>query len=334
MKYTLVYLSPWSVGGFTSFTNHLAQCLMGEVQVIRCNTDRDERNERTLKGHGFKYRNVSVAAACAIARSMPTLITAVARPDDLKDPETIPKLLAAGAKVCVQSTQEFKQFAHVKPLMQDGSRVVVIREQLRRYFKGSKYLPHPYFRSLDEDQLPAWGLRDAACSTCMVATNKHPEMLLGANEKLPKKLRVKLFGKCTTHFLDAALKKKYPAYETPPGFRTSAEATLHAMKYRYSIDLSDYDGDGGGTQYSFLEAMDAGAVPVVHSNWERAKGDMRHGENCVSVCDVDELVGLIRGKASTKMPGPLSRIPRAGMLKTLKAHGPKAIKEAMVEVML
>jgi hypothetical protein len=324
MSYNIVYLSPWSVGGFTSFTNHLVRCLGKDVRVFRCNNDRDEDKTRVLKGHGFEYQNVSVKTLLRECRHVPTLITAVARPQDLKDPDTIPKLLRAEAKICVQSTQEFKQFPHVEALRKDGSQVVVIREQLKQYFKGSRYLPHPYVRVMDEDSLSPWHERKPACSTCMLAKNKHPEILLGANEKLPKKLRIDLFGKCTTHFLDRELRDKYPSYVKPDGFRTSAEAAQHAASYRYSVDLSDYPGDGGGTQYSFLEAMDAGAIPVIHDTWAAQLGDMCRGSNCLSVSTADELVKLIREPED---------VGRSGALATLADHGPAAIKLAMKRVM-
>jgi hypothetical protein len=38
-------------------------------------------------------------------------------------------------------------------------------------------------------------------------------------------------------------------------------------RYRYHVDFTKFDGDGGGTQYAQLEAIDAGCVPIMHTDW-------------------------------------------------------------------
>jgi hypothetical protein len=38
------------------------------------------------------------------------------------------------------------------------------------------------------------------------------------------------------------------------------------------FDMSIFNGDGGGTQYSTLEAMDGGAVPVITKEWASYPG--------------------------------------------------------------
>lgn len=322
----LIYLSPWSVGGFTSFTSHLARCLEiegVEVQTLRCNRDRAERNERTMKGHGFRYRNVTIKDAVNATKKLPTLIVAVARPEDLADPSTIQRLLDAGARVCVQSTQEFKQFPHVRELIKSGSEsVVVIRKRLAKYFKGSQYLPHPYLRVFDDLSESDFEHRQRACSISMVATNKHPEILCGVNETLPRKCRVKLLGKETTHFLGLALAEKYPHYEKPKGFRCSQEAADLASHYQFAVDLSEYIGDGGGTQYSFMEAMDGGAVPIIHKNWEKEVGDMEDGYNCIAVDSKQELEAVLRGRTKHN----LKKLRRGGS-ETLHMHSGKVIRK-------
>jgi len=324
----LIYLSPWSVGGFTSFTAHLQRCLVAEgvnVTVLRCNRDREERVTRVMKGHELSYRNVSVATAVRAAKTTPTLITAVARPDDLADKDTIHKLLKAGAMCCVQSTQEFKQFPHVTGLK--PAQVVVIRESLQKHFKGSAYLPHPYSRV--HGKLSDLKGRQRACSLSMVATNKHPDIICKANESLPAKFRVEFVGKETTHFLGLKLKQKYPSYKKPKGFRCSQDAARLAAGYQMAVDLSDYPhGDGGGTQYSFLEAMDAGTVNVIHTNWADKKGDMQEFVNCLAVHSDDDLANILRNVTV----GELNKL-RKNALDVLEAHGSAAIVKRLRRIM-
>jgi len=326
----LIYLSPWSVGGFTSFTAHLYRCLTSEdvdVQVLRCNNDREEKSLRTMKGHLLPYRNVTVETAVRQTRKRPTLITAVARPEDMKDENTIEKLMAAGAKICVQSSQEFRQFPHVESLSKRGSKVVTIRRALMKHFPGSAYLPHPYDRvhkewSSLEDRRPA-------CSISMVASNKHPEILCGANEKLAKKYRIDLLGKVTNPFLGMNLGKKYKNFVRPKGFRCSQEATILASQYRLAVDLSDYpSGDGGGTQYSFLEAMDAGTVNIVHRNWSSQKGDMEEDINCLAASSVEELAARIECSKVSRL-----KVLRTNALQVLENHSAKVIYATLKKIM-
>lgn len=329
-KINIMYLSPWPVGGFTSFTGHLYRSLIQEgwdVNVLRCNHDNDQQTLRESKHNGFMYRNVSVKTAVKMAKENLTVFGAVCRPEDCVDPDTIPKLMRAGAIVRVASTQEFKQFPHVAALRKEGknseSRVLVIRESLKQYFDNAIYLPHP-FMPFNLDVLETLK-RKRACSIAMVATNKHPRLICEANESLPKKLRVQFIGKETTPWIGMGLKKKFPSYETPKGFKGSLEAVQAASKYEFAVDLSVYPNEGGGTQFCFLEAIDAGAINVLHRQWSDAKGDMVEGKNCLAVESVDELKELLRNGISMSKVKALHR----GGKKLLANHSPPVIANVL-----
>ena len=332
MKINLVYLSPWPVGGFASFTGHFARALKDrgwEFEVLRCNRDKAERSVRHSAAD-FDYRNATVAEVCQLARREPTLVTAVARPEDFAVPDTMRRLIRAGAYVFVQSTQEFRQFPHVDLLKKDSSRTLVIRESLLRHFPKARYVPHPYVRV---GPMPEVRRTGRACSLAMVAKNKKPDVLLEGSMRVSKKDRIRLLGRLTTHFLGMDLEKKYPkVYERPKGYKTSAEAVALAAKYELAVDLSAYDGDGGGTQYCFLEAADAGAVNVLHRDWTKVRGDMKQNENCVVVGDVEELVNVL--KTRELHPGePFFERLGVGGAALLDAHGPKKFCARLAKVL-
>lgn len=336
----LIYLSPWPVGGFASFTHHFVRALEEEeieYEVLRCNLDKHEDKSRLVKNQNFSYRHCTVKEVVkSIDKETPHIITAVARPEDCKDPKTMQKLIDAGAYVCVQSTQELKQFPHVATLGESTSRIVVIRKSLRKHFPHAKYLPHPYVRTYDDSVFEKRGEdgRKRACSIAMLAKNKHMEILFGASAMVKyARDRVRPIGRLTTHFLGMELAKKYPLiYERPPGFSASTTAAWHALHYELAVDLSDYPGDGGGTQYCFLEAADGGAVNVLHRNWTDVKGDMVEGENCLAVASAEELRDILESK-SLRHGKKEYEMLRQNSRELLRMHGPQEFVRALKQVL-
>jgi Fe-S-cluster formation regulator IscX/YfhJ len=75
------------------------------------------------------------------------------------------------------------------------------------------------------------------------------------------------------------VRKKYPHVQLTKSYpRMDGHAVELCRTARYMVDLTKFDNDGGGTQYSFLEAMDGGAVPVMSAAWVSYPGAaMRFG---------------------------------------------------------
>ena len=54
--------------------------------------------------------------------------------------------------------------------------------------------------------------------------------------------------------------------------------------YKFNIDMTLIKGDGGGTQYTWLEAWDAGCIPIIHKEWLLdTPDDMREDYNCMVI---------------------------------------------------
>ena len=59
------------------------------------------------------------------------------------------------------------------------------------------------------------------------------------------------------------------------------------------VDMSTIKGDGGGTQYTFLEAIHNNCVLVLNNEWI-TKGDLFvSGVNCIGVSDETELADFL-----------------------------------------
>ena len=59
------------------------------------------------------------------------------------------------------------------------------------------------------------------------------------------------------------------------------------------IDMSIIKKDGGGTQYTFLEAIYQDCVLVLHNEWISKGNLFESGVNCIGVSNADELANFI-----------------------------------------
>ena len=73
---------------------------------------------------------------------------------------------------------------------------------------------------------------------------------------------------------------------------------------KFVVDLSVLKNDGGGTQYTFLEAVHNGCAIIVHRKWLEdvysKYSDFREGHNCFAVGNEKELAELIKSDPDTR----------------------------------
>lgn len=336
-KLILLNLSPWSYGGFASVTAHAYRCLIAEgweVEILRPNNNRDERTTR-LMSLGVPYRNVSVDTARRLCEGVPSLMTGVAREKDLKDPQTIYKLIDVGARVIVHGYTEHKQFQHLDYLGKSGQGVCVRESMCGVYTAIEQYLPHPYFPKylsqwIDSPQSSLLTRRDRAASVAMVVKHKHPEIILEANRQITKLLgtdefHIKFLGGEDRMFAKFTLSKRYPEYEFTQRFSSKVHPASVCSKHQIMVDLTVFGAGNGGTQYTFMEAMDAGSVLVVHKDWLQDVGDMQEGVNCLAVATSTELAELV---CTLRYKQQLTSL-REGYRVLLDQHGPKSFSNSI-----
>lgn len=332
-KFIIFNLSPWSFGGFTSVTAHAYLCLKEagwDVQVLRPNIDKDEPKERRM-ALDVPYRNVSVATALELCKSTPSLMTGVAREKDLRNPDTIYKLIDAGCHVIIHGTIEKKQFQHVDYLL-GTDRAVCIRESMRGVLPNlKKYIPQPYSPAYfnawygAEDQAKFLKGRNHAGAVAMVVKHKNPQIILEANRHLDPDLQVQFLGGEDRMYAKFTLSKKFPEYKFASRFSSKVPPVSICRDWQFMVDLTVFEVGNGGTQYSFMEAMDAGCVLVIHREWLRDIGCMKEGVNCLAVSDATELAKLIKTKSYKRTLETLSE----GYASTLAGHGPESFSKSI-----
>jgi len=296
----LFYMSSYKYGGFPTFTQHLcnAMCCMGynaQVYKVRARTENKCRDF----GCGVTYRNLCLDDAIDVVRNVPSLITCT---EYAKDTANIDALLEAGAQVVIHDWTEMDRgFDAILKTMNICP--IVIREanvgMLTKYGVQAKFIQHPYVACTPKD-----GRRyTKAVSLSRLDWDKNTHMIVEANEKLSPRNKIYMWGSNHNRmYLYNKILGKYdgwegryytgPYYFGPfpaiPGF-----AVMLASNAEFVVDMSVIHGDGGGTQYCFLEAIDAGAVLILHKDWLLEGGVFEDDVNCLAVGTVKDLVDFV-----------------------------------------
>lgn len=309
---SLFYLSGNTTGGWVTFTAHLVESLraMGHPAEIYKIGNRTENKGRPF-GYGLDYWNVDAESACRIARNNPTIITAVQK----NYADSAAALLSHGAQAVLHDPTELRAgFAGAQPV-----NPWVIRRAVQAKVPGSVFIRHPYVRRPAPAKLPK---KRGIVSVSRIDFDKHTDVILAAN-RLGAKVDIRGFeNRLYTKF---KIMPAFPEWEQsiahyPRDIDAAYTLLLHA---KGMVDMSLIKGDGGGTQYTFLEAWDAGTVPIIQNAWIRKGDDMRPGVNCFAATGPEQLA--LYCKQVAKETGVFS------FDKDLKRHSPKVIVPQVLE---
>jgi hypothetical protein len=269
---SLFYLTPNTTGGWVTFTCHLMAAFRAaghEPKLYKVGNN-TERKERPF-GYECTYRNLNMNDAEVMAIETPTLIVAAAKNYKVQTEN----LTLLGSKIVVHDPTELKNL----PVL-DGSECVVIRRAGLEIIPGATFIRHPYQR-----QCVNWPVKSVqALSTARIDFDKNTHILLDANRILRDAGEEEIVIRGFENRLYTRFKicPEYPEWiQSVNHYAREKDAAVKLLQTaRYMPDMSIIKGDGGGTQYTFLEAWDAGAVPIVHSEWLRSGDDMIAGVNC------------------------------------------------------
>jgi hypothetical protein len=262
----LAILADPTTGGWASYTSHLAYGIreLGYEPLIVKLSKVSEKKPRDF-GRGLTYWNTSGDDIKVASQKLPTLITAVGK----NKREYATDLITAGASVVIHDPTE------LDPTMisiLSGSKVITIRQiisdKLADQGISNVFVPHPYQRSPHK----AEANQGNAVAISRVDFDKNTHLIIEANKKLQSTDSVIIHGTLNTLYHSVRLKITDENWK-----RNYAGAWSHkedlwypvrlASQAKAVVDLSTISGDGGGTQYSFLEAIDAMKPLIIHSGW-------------------------------------------------------------------
>jgi hypothetical protein len=313
MVFNLLYATKVNLGGWATFTVHLYNLLREnghDVHLWKIG-NRTENFTRPFAGHGIFYQNISVDRLGILVEAGAHCIVAALGKHFVDDVEP---LLNAGAGIVVHDTAESTN-------RMDISRPWVIRKELAPLFEDAVFIRHPYVAVDKTIKRPAYKSRSGFVATSRVDFDKNTAMILDANRL---GAGVDIVGFENRLYTKFKIMPDYPEWEQSKGThpRSGHESFQLLLNARGMVDLTDIKGDGGGTQYTFLEAWDAGCVPIIGEWWLRKGDDMRHDENCYAVADAEQLAKLCK-----RWPSSSAALAEKGRARLARFHGKTLIPQ-------
>lgn len=325
----LFYLTNVKYGGFASYTAHLFKGLMEEGhRPILCKVGTGKRSENKARPftHGVAYRNVCVGEAAGMVRAAggrAVITCAYWR----THADRIEPLLKAGASIVIHDPTELHKEMN-EAIKKYGNKVIAIRktnlENFTRVGLDTTFVPHPYVRT----PIPKAERDVHAITLSRLDFDKHTDIIVQANDALDTERRVKIYGAPNRMYVHHKLEKTCPNWkdywegEFP---QTQAGPIELAARAKFMVDMSVIAGDGDGTQYTFLEAWDAGAQLVVNKGWV-CSGTGAVNESTASIVDgPEELAEVLRKE-------PDQSKVEAG-LRIVEQHAPEHIVPRFMEAL-
>ncbi len=185
-------------------------------------------------------------------------------------------------------------------------KIITIRKSVQHYLQSrfgleSLFLYHPFF---PYPTIPSDANAVSAVSISRISYEKNTDVIIKANKILGQRHAIKIYG--TPRKLYHVLKRRNSGLESYyyGQFEKSFTKLSEILsKAKFVVDLSTLPEDGGGTQYTFLEAIHNNCALVVHRKWlngviEKHR-DLEEDYNCFAVDDERELAQLIKANPNT-----------------------------------
>jgi hypothetical protein len=284
----LVYMAKPTYGGWVTFTAHLSHKTQSPIFKVG---KRTESRQRSF-GYNCSYQNMKCDELC---KKDNLLICAL-------DKHYYPYLtqFPPNTKLVIHDPTEYKTGSEF-----DISRfeVITIRSKVQEYLltKGiqSVLRNHPFFK-YPHSTLDNLGYKYLSISR--IDFDKHTDIILKANQRLPQDKKIYILGKENRLYVHHKLSDlsfhnywlgKYPK-TLPMSFNNKDILT----SCEYIIDMSIIKGDGGGTQYTFLEAIYHDCILILHKDWINQSDLFQDKVNCLAVSNENELAELLMNEIS------------------------------------
>lgn len=269
----LFYLSNSNFGGWVSFSYHLAK-ILGQKHVLKI--------KDTFRGGGPFYGDVSYKniKKSVIHNFNNPIILAV----DKAHYHLLEKFKEATIVIHDPTELSPEVMEFIKK-----NKVITIRVSVSKLLKEkgieNTFLKHPYypykkFLSKSKDKVRALSRVDFDKNTDIICRANGK----GANIEIwGYKNHIYYFHKLKELGFDEWYKGAYS--------KELKDISNLYSETKYMVDLSTIKNDGGGTQYTFMDAEYHGCGLILHKKWCDVEGSIyKNGENCWAVETPDELL--------------------------------------------
>lgn len=301
-------------GGTVTFTAHLLNTL-GRKHILRIQNAPNDNEVSGNFGYGIDYKIVTSEFLDNINNPFIT--------DFFRYNHLLEKLTRHDITIVIHDPTEISQ---ENVLYLKYWNIICIRKAFQEYLKNkynlhSKFLYHPFYpystennnnslveynNSIKEDYHKIQTEKRDAVSISRVDYGKNTEIIIEANRLLRKEEKdqydcmVKIHGPFNPQYVNHMLGGEQNFRQYYRGtFAKSFKAVSNILnKAKFVVDLSIINNDGGGTQYTFLEAIHHGAALIINRKWIEALNpkycDFKEGYNCYAISDAQELAGIIK----------------------------------------
>ncbi len=290
----LVYLAKPTYGGWVSFTAHLSLLTNAPVYKIRNRTERFTRSFAM----DTSSRNIVINQLREIEN---IVITAVDK-HHLDLIETIASWGRDDIYIVIHDPTE------LKPRLRDILclfKVIVIRKTMKRILKEydveSTWLPHPFYTWKRHEPTGDTSIGEgSAVSISRIDFDKNIDIILKANRKLLEKgiSPIQLYGDQNELYVYHKLKElDFPDHYAGRFGKNKEAINIILSRADWVIDMSSIKGDGGGTQYTFLEAIHMGCALILNKKWVENLSEeeciWKDGYNCYIARNEEDIVNII-----------------------------------------
>ena len=299
----LLYLAKPIYGGWVTFTAHLSHKYKSPIYKIASRTEKNKRNY----GYECEYQNLCIGDVIKLNNIMITAID--------KHYWDYLHLFPSETQIVIHDPTECKSSKQGNPLVQSTDKnensllnhfkVITIRESVQEYLTNkfnvqSQFMPHPFF-SYEIPKINGLGYK--CVSIARIDFDKNTDIILKANQLInDESNHIHLFGAENRIYVHHKLKEfnidKFWKGKFPKNLSPIYDGKSILKDAKYMIDMSIIKEDGGGTQYTFLEAIYHDCILILHNEWITKGSLFQSGINCLGVSDEKELAKILTNEIS------------------------------------
>ena len=279
-KYNLIYMANPEYGGWVSFTIHLSLSKKYPLYKVA-----ESKNDIKIKdlGYGVTYKTKMIDELI----KMPNiLITAI----DMAHHRYLSEI--NNATIVIHDPTELKP-PLLEALYSGRFKVITIRKSmhkllLNKYKIDNIFLLHPFYPF----PLNKHKYKDEIKSISRIDFDKNIEIIIDANNLAKNnKLHVDLYGAENKRYINSKLiYTNYSKYYKGTFDKSFYTLNKLLLPTKFIVDMSTIKNDGGGTQYTFLEAIYFDCVLILNSKWtENIETPFINNINCYIVKNGNEL---------------------------------------------
>ena len=287
-------------GGCVTFTAHLMH-LLGKKWFRRI-TNRFEKKFREF-GYGLYYQNVT-----------PKVLDYAENPfvtDMFKNFHVLERMKRTDITIVIHDATEISK--ENEPYLKYWN-IICIRKALQQYLRENynlspNFLYHPFYpypirknNNANSDYSEGIMHKTDAVSISRTDKDKNTDIILKANELIALKNNtiedtIKIHGPYNPVYIRPFGEQEFRRYYYGIFDRSFKAVSNILNKAKFVIDLTILPNDGGGTQYTFLEAIHHNAALIINRRWiddvDSKYCDFKEGYNCFAVSNEKELAEII-----------------------------------------